>query len=58
MVQIPAGDFSLGFDPTLEIKPFISEKTTGLNAQPEQILFLESFYIDLYETTYTDFLKF
>jgi len=58
MVRIPSGDFILGFDPTLENKPFISEKTAGLNAQPEQTLFLETFYIDRYETTYTDFLKF
>ena len=58
MVRIPAGEFSLGFDPTSEIKPFMSPKTAGLNAQPEQTLFLETFYIDRYETTYADFLKF
>ena len=58
MVKIPAGEFNLGFDSTSEIKPFMSEKTTGLNAQPKQILFLETFYIDRYETTYEDFLKF
>ena len=58
MVQIPAGDFILGFDSSLEIKPFISENTTGLNAQPKQTLFLETFFIDQYETTYEDFLKF
>ena len=51
MVQIPAGDFILGFDSSLEIKPFISESTTGLNAQPKQTLFLETFFIDKYETT-------
>ena len=58
MVQIPAGEFSLGFDPTVEIKPFISENTTGLNAQPKQNLFLETFFMDQYETTYEEFLKF
>ena len=58
MVQIPAGVFNLGFDPTLGIKPFMSEKTAGLNAQPEQTLFLKTFYIDRYETTYAEFLKF
>ena len=58
MIQIPAGDFILGFDPTVEIKPFISENTTGLNAQPKQTLFLETFFMDQYETTYEDFLKF
>ena len=55
MVQIPAGDFILGFDSSLEIKPFISENTTGLNAQPKQTLFLETFFIDQYETTYEEF---
>ena len=58
MVQIPAGDFNLGFDPTLEIQSFMSDKTAGLNAQPEQTLFLKTFYIDRYETTYADFVKF
>ncbi len=58
MVKIPAGDFILGFDPAVEIKPFISENTTGLNAQPKQTLFLETFFMDRYETTYEDFLKF
>ena len=58
MVKIPAGAFILGFDPAVEIKPFISENTTGLNAQPKQTLFLETFFIDQYETTYEDFLKF
>ena len=58
MVQIPAGDFKLGFDPNLEIKSFMSDKTAGLNAQPEQTLFLKTFYIDRYETTYAEFLKF
>ena len=58
MVKIPAGDFILGFDPTVEIKPFISENTTGLNAQPKQTLFLDTFFMDQYEITYEDFLKF
>ena len=58
MIKIPAGEFSLGFDPSLEIKPFMSENTTGLNAQPEQTLFLGTFFMDQYETTYADFLKF
>ena len=45
MVQIPAGDFILGFDSSLEIKPFISENTTGINAQPKQTILLETFFI-------------
>lgn len=58
MVKIPAGEFTLGFDPASELIPFMSEKTAGLNAQPKQTLFLETFYIDRYETTYSDFIKF
>ncbi len=58
MVEIPAGEFTLGFDPTSALIPFMSDKTAGLNAQPKQILSLKSFYIDRYETTYEDFIKF
>jgi len=58
MVKIPAGEFTLGFDPASELIPFMSDKTAGLNAQPRQKLFLKSFFIDRYETTYTDFIKF
>ncbi|MEK9628984.1 MAG: SUMF1/EgtB/PvdO family nonheme iron enzyme [Nitrospinota bacterium] len=58
MVKIPAGEFVLGFDPANELIPFMSDKTAGLNAQPKQKIFLESFYIDRYETTYEDFIKF
>ncbi len=58
MVEIPAGEFTLGFDPATELIPFMSDKTAGLNAQPRQFLYLETFYIDRYETTYEDFIKF
>ena len=58
MVKIPAGEFTLGFDPSSELIPFMSDTTAGLNAQPRQTLYLESFYIDRYETTYEDFIKF
>jgi formylglycine-generating enzyme required for sulfatase activity len=58
MVQIPSGEFTLGFDPSSELIPFMSDKTAGLNAQPSQTLYLESFYIDRYETTYEDFIKY
>ena len=58
MVEIPAGEFSLGFDPASELIPFMSDKTAGLNAQPRQSLHLKTFHIDRYETTYEDFIKF
>jgi formylglycine-generating enzyme required for sulfatase activity len=58
MVEIPEGEFTLGFDSNSELIPFMSDKTAGLNAQPRQTLYLESFYIDRYETTYEDFIKY
>ena len=58
MVEIPAGDFILGFDPPSELIPFMSDKTAGLSAQPRQTFFLETFYIDRFETTYEDFINF
>lgn len=58
MVEIPEGEFTLGFDPSSELIPFMSDKTAGLNAQPKQTIFLKTFYIDRYETTYEDFIKF
>lgn len=58
MVKIPAGEFILGFDPPSQLIPFISDKTARLNAQPRQTMFLDTFYIDRFETTYEDFIKF
>ena len=58
MVRVPAGEFILGFTPSSELIPFMSDKTSGLNAQPKQTLFLETFYMDRYEITYEDFIKF
>ena len=42
MVKIPAGEFALGFGPSSDLIPFMSDKTAGLNAQPKQTLFLET----------------
>jgi len=58
MVEIPAGEFILGFDSTSKLIPFMSDKTAGLSAQPRQTVFLETFYIDRFETTYEDFINF
>ena len=58
MVKIPAGEFTLGFEPTSELIPFMSDKTARLNAQPKQTMFLDTFYIDKFETTYKDFISF
>ena len=44
MVKIPAGEFTLGFAPSSELIPFLSEKTAGLNAQPKQKFFLETLF--------------
>ncbi len=58
MVKIPAGEFILGFGPPSDLIPFVSDKTSGLNAQPIQTIFLDTFYIDRFETTYEDFINF
>ena len=55
---IPEGEFTLGLNPQSTILQFMSEKTSALNAQPEQQYFLEAFYIDQFEVTYEDFMKF
>jgi formylglycine-generating enzyme required for sulfatase activity len=58
MVLIPEGHFTLGLNPQNNILQFMSDKTSALNAQPEQQYFLEAFYIDKYEVTYEEFIKF
>ena len=58
MVLIPEGKFTLGLNPQSKILQFMSEKTSALNAQPEQQFFLEAFYIDQFEVTYEEFMKF
>lgn len=58
MVLIPEGEFTLGLDPQSNTLQFMSDKTSALNAQPEQKLFLKAFYIDQYEVSYEKFMKF
>ena len=58
MVLIPSGDFTLGVVPGQSSPRFMSERTTGLNAQPQQKVHLDAFYIDRYEVTYEDFMQF
>lgn len=58
MILIPKGEFTLGLNPQSKILQFMSEKTSALNAQPEQQYFLEAFYIDQFEVTYEEFMKF
>ena len=58
MVFIPPADFILGQSLSNEIPAFLSETTTGANAQPKQTFHLDGFYIDLYEVKYGDFIKF
>ncbi|GJL78156.1 MAG: hypothetical protein NPINA01_11450 [Nitrospinaceae bacterium] len=58
MVLIPSGEFSLGISPGNSGPRFMSERTSGKNAQPQQQYFLDSYYIDRYEVTYEDFIRF
>jgi formylglycine-generating enzyme required for sulfatase activity len=58
MVLIPSGKFTLGIKADQSAPRFMSERTTGLNAQPRQEVHLDSFYIDRYEVTYEDFMRF
>jgi len=58
MILIPEGEFTLGLSPQNDTLQFMSEKTTALNAQPEQQYFLKAFHIDQFEVTYEEFTKF
>ncbi|MFQ5443947.1 MAG: formylglycine-generating enzyme family protein [Nitrospinales bacterium] len=58
MVLIPAGEFLLGLDPQKNVPRVMNDRTTSLNAQPQQNYFVDSFYIDVYEVTYEQFLQF
>ncbi len=58
MVLIPSGKFTLGIHPGQSAPRFMSERTTGLNAQPQQEYHLDPFYMDRYEVTYEDFMRF
>jgi formylglycine-generating enzyme required for sulfatase activity len=58
MVFIPSSEFLLGHSASKEIPAFLSETTTGANAQPMQKYHLDSFYLDRYEVKYGDFIKF
>ena len=58
MILIPAGPFILGLAPNDEIPSFVSDQTSSKNAQPQQSMRLESFYIDAYEVSYAEFLRF
>jgi len=58
MVFITPAEFQLGQSASNDIPEFLSETTTGANAQPLQKYFLDGFYIDRFEVKYGDFLKF
>ena len=58
MVLIPSGKFTLGVPANQSAPRFMSERTTGLNARPLQEFFLDSFYLDRFEVTYEDFMRF
>ena len=58
MAYIPAGEFTLGFDPSGDLPAVVVDRTVHLNAQPLQKYKLNEFYIDKFEVTYGQFLKF
>jgi toxoflavin biosynthesis protein ToxD len=58
MILIPAGAFTLGLNPTEEISSFISDRTSSKNAQPQQEITLNAFYMDIHEVSYGEFLQF
>ncbi|MDH5761804.1 MAG: formylglycine-generating enzyme family protein [Nitrospinota bacterium] len=58
MALIPAGAFTLGLGISEDTPSFISDRTSSKNAQPQQDIQLEAFYLDIHEVTYGDFLQF
>lgn len=58
MVLIPAGPFTLGLVPADELPSFISDRTSSMNAQPQQEKSLAAFYLDIEEVNYADFMRF
>jgi formylglycine-generating enzyme required for sulfatase activity len=58
MVMIPRGEFILGINPNEKIIQFMSDVTLSLNAQPAQITYTKSFYIDQLEVSYDAFQRF
>ncbi len=58
MVFIPGGEFLLGAQAGETEPQFLSERTTGKNAQPQQKYKVDPFFIDRYEVAYDQFLRF
>lgn len=58
MVLIPEGEFLLGLDPQTHLPRVMNDRTMNQNAQPQQNYFVDSFYLDMYEVTYDEFLLF
>lgn len=58
MVLIPAGEFRLGAGTLKNLATFLPDGTTGRNAQPMRNYFVDAFYIDIYEVTYHQFMRF
>ncbi len=58
MILIPAGSFTLGVNPSSEISSFMSDSTLAKNAQPQQEVFVDAFYLDIHEVSYGDFIRF
>jgi len=58
MVLIPGGSFELGIDPQHSKEFFNFPQSAALNARPAQKLQLPAFYMDRFEVTYGDFMRF
>ena len=58
MVFVSGEPFILGLDPAGENPSFISDRTSSLNAQPQQEISIDAFFLDIYEVTYGEFLHF
>jgi len=57
-ILIPEGKFLLGLAPNRSTLQFMSDQTASLNAGPMQDYSLPRFYIDRYEVSYEEFLRF
>jgi formylglycine-generating enzyme required for sulfatase activity len=58
MVLIPSGTFQFGIDPEKTRAFFNLPQSSGSNAQPINNIILKSFWIDKFEVTYKDYMRF
>lgn len=58
MALIPGGEFILGHEPHADLPSFMSDRTSSQNAEPKQTCHVDSFYLDRFEVTSGEFLRF